>query len=90
MATRSNRSFKRYTEILDTQFRKNEIKSFSNKSRVALSRLVDGTNLSADDKEMYASFVKRNKKKLLPYFEECEDDLFVRITKQVFEELGIE
>ena len=89
-ATRSHRSFKRYTEILDSQFRKNEIKSFSNKARVALSRLVDGTNLSADDKEMYTSYIKRNKKKLLPYFGECEDDLFVRITKQVFEELGIE
>ena len=89
-ATKSNKSFKRYTEILDTQFRQNVIKSFSNKARVALSRLVDGTNLKSDDKDMYVSYVKRNKKKLLPYFEECEDDLFVRITKQVFGGLGIE
>lgn len=88
-AYRDTNSYKQYVGAIDQQFRDGVFKSFRNKSRIALSRLVDGAYLSSDSKEMYVTYVSRSKKKLLAYFEGCGDELFARITSQVMDEFGL-
>ena len=88
-AMKTERSIERYVCEIDEQYRTNQYKSFRNKSRIALSRLLDSAYLSDEDRAMYIAYVKRNRKKLLPYFDECEDELFARITRQVFEDLAL-